>query len=349
MVYYYCQEIISILGYRRCCTCEVTYKQEGVFSLLEKYNRNKEMNQQIGAYMMKNLSEQMQLRFSDCGSFIEMLVDKEEKNGKSINANFCNNRFCPLCSWRRARKDALKIDVIMKYVKLEQDKQYIFLTLTAPNVKAENLKGEIDRYNLAFKKLMSGEKVRRMNRGYIRKLEITYNEKRNDYHPHFHILIAVEDWYFTDRTYISQEHWLKLWREAMSDWDIKIVFVNRVYDMKNGVKDEFGKKNGTAVQELAKYAAKDTDYQYSEMVFDMFYKALKGRQIITYNGLFKDAVKLYKDGMLDKYINEDTIEYYWRLFFRWGGHAYGEIKRFELTEDMKREIMGKKVMEVDVD
>ena len=31
-----------------------------------------------------------------------------------------------------------------------------------------------------------------MNVGYIRKLELTYNKDRNDYNPHYHLLICVK-------------------------------------------------------------------------------------------------------------------------------------------------------------
>lgn len=48
------------------------------------------------------------------------------------------------------------------------------------------------------------------------------------------------------------------------------------------------------ILEIAKYSSKDSDYLISDDVFDVMYKALKGRQVITYNGVFKEAAKLYK-------------------------------------------------------
>ena len=56
------------------------------------------------------------------------------------------------------------------------------------------------------------------------------------------------------------------------------------------------KKVGTRerVAEISKYSAKDSDYLITQDVFDVMYKALKGRQIITYNGVFKESTKLYK-------------------------------------------------------
>lgn len=80
---------------------------------------------------------------------------------------------------------------MMAYLKQEENKEFIFLTLTAPNVPAEELEDEIKDYNHSFKKLMERKEIKKIVKGYARKLEITYNEERDDYHPHFHVLIAV--------------------------------------------------------------------------------------------------------------------------------------------------------------
>lgn len=46
-----------------------------------------------------------------------------------------------------------------------------------------------------------------------------------------------------------------------------------------------------AVQEVAKYSAKDFELTESQEVFDTFYHAMKGRQLITFNGVFKEYKK----------------------------------------------------------
>src|SRR5699024_11385430 len=60
-----------------------------------------------------------------------------------------------------------------------------------PNVPADELNDEIKHYNQSFQRLMQRKEVKQIVKGYARKLEITYNEERDDYHPHFHVLIAV--------------------------------------------------------------------------------------------------------------------------------------------------------------
>src|SRR5699024_1148720 len=91
----------------------------------------------------------------------------------------------------------------------------IFLTLTAPNVPADELNDEIKHYNQSFQRLMQRKEVKQIVKGYARKLEITYNEERDDYNPHFHVLIAVNKSYFNQaKQYISRDWWLELWQQA---------------------------------------------------------------------------------------------------------------------------------------
>lgn len=83
--------------------------------------------------------------------------------------------------------------------------------LTTPNVSKEDLENEIKHYNQSFRRLSKRTKFKKAVKGYVRKLEITYNKNRDDYHPHFHVLIAINKSYFTDKDYyISQSEWLNL-------------------------------------------------------------------------------------------------------------------------------------------
>jgi len=289
------------------------------------YNTKKSKNQVVSFFTDKHLSPKSQKRLCECGDWIDFLVDREETKLKVQQANFCKNRFCPMCAWRLAHKDAMKIAVLMEYIEVEHDKAFIFVTLTAPNVKGEDLRDEITRYNKAFKNLTKRNEILRINQGYIRKLEITYNAERNDYHPHFHCIFAVNKSYFKSRDYVSQKRWLDLWRSVMGDDTITQVDVRRVKKDKDS-------------NEIAKYAAKDSDYTQSQEIFDVFYNALKGRQVLTFNGLFADANKKYKAGELDKYKTLDETEYVQLVLYRWGGTAYVEKRRREITEEEYKEL-----------
>ena len=80
----------------------------------------------------------------------------------------------------------------------KHEKEFIFLTLTTPNVLKNELENEIKHYNQSFRKLIKRKKVNSVIKGYVRKLEITYNKEWDDYNPHFHVLIAVNKSYFKD-------------------------------------------------------------------------------------------------------------------------------------------------------
>jgi len=295
---------------------------------LAKYSSKKPKNQEVVSKVVKHLSLSGQERFRDCANWIEFYSNREVGKLKVSRANFCKNRFCPMCAWQRAKKDALKISVLMRYIEQEYNKAFIFVTLTAPNVKAEDLRIEITRYNKAFIRLMQRKSFKAINKGYIRKLEITYNAERNDYHPHFHVIFAVNKSYFTDRTYIKQETWLNEWRDVMNDQSITQVDVRRVKQA----------ENGKEVNELAKYAAKDSDYTKNQEVFDAFYLALKGRQVLTFNGLFAEANKLFKADKLNDYLDIDETEYVYMILYRWGLKEYVEAERRELTEEERRKV-----------
>lgn len=273
----------------------------------------------------------------DCNTFLSFVVDKTLEKQKLYKSNSCKNRFCPMCAWRKARKDALGLSLMMQYIKQKEDKQFIFLTLTTPNVMSEYLENEIKTYNYAFQKMFKRKKVNSITKGYVRKLEVTYNAERDDYHPHFHVLIAVNCSYFTDkRYYMSQKEWLNLWRDVTGNPDITQVHVQRVKQ-----------NNQKELYEMAKYTGKDSDYLSNQKVFDTYYKSLKGKQVLVYSGLFKEARKKLKDGDLDYLKEIDPTEYVYQIFYMWNQKEYLASEIYDLTEQEKQEINHQMINEID--
>ena len=249
-----------------------------------------------------------------------------------------------MCSWRMACKDSLKISILMEHLRKEENKEFIFLTLTAPNVIGDKLDDEIKHYNKSFERLMKRKEVKNIVKGYIRKLEITYNsdvssKSYNTYHPHFHVVIAVNKTYFKKSDlYISQQRWLELWQEATGDSSITQVDVRK--SKSNNLKE---------VYELAKYSAKDSDYLISRPVFNVFYKALKGKQLIVFSGLFKDANTMYENGELDYYKVSDEIEYVYMMCYQWKQREYENTKIRELTPQEKKQFNKNLVDVIEID
>lgn len=322
--------------------------------ILEKYTPKKDLVRKLAEYAKGIFTPKTLERVKLCGDFMQHLTTFDMSAKRVHRSNSCGNRFCPICTWNKAKKDAIMISVTMQAIREEKDQEYIFLTLTAPNVESAELKTEIDRFNKAFHKLFKRRNVEKVINGYIRKLEVTYNKERfitedmyknakayfdkrglqvgdnnpnyDTYHPHFHVIMAVNKSYFTSRDYLNQSQWLDMWRECMDDMNITQVDIRKV---RSSEKSENG-----AILEVAKYSAKGDELYYSESVFEIFYKALKGRQLITFNGLFKEYVKKFKSGELDKYKKQDDTEYTHLLTSVWQKSKYENMLRELTLEEM---------------
>lgn len=316
--------------------------------LLKKYTPKKDLVRKLTEYAKGVFTEKTLERVKTCGDFVQHLTTKDLNAHRVHKSNSCGNRFCPICTWNKSKKDAIAISVTMEAIKQEEQQEFIFLTLTAPNVDGAELKDEIDRFNKAFKKLFDRRNVKKVINGYVRKLEVTYNKERfiteemyrnakgyfdrrelkvddnnpnyDTYHPHFHVIMAVNKSYFNQATqYISQSTWLEMWRECMNDPSITQVDIRKV---RSSEKSENG-----AILEVAKYSAKSNELYHSESVFETFYNALKGRQLITYNGLFKDYLKKFKAGELDKYKKKDENDYTHLMTSIWKKSKYENMLR----------------------
>lgn len=336
-------------------------------TILSKCTDKKLKNPKFSDYIKPFVSNTSIERINDCGSFLMFLGDMELENIKLHKSNFCGNRFCPMCSWRAALKDSLEISILMEHLRKEENKEFIFLTLTTPNVTKEELEPSIREYNRAFKKLMERKEIKTIAKGYTRKLEVTYQSQQfitkelwkrkksyyvgkglkigdeepnfNTYNPHFHVVIAVNKSYFKkSNLYITQERWLELWRSAMGDDRITQVDVRKA--KANDYKE---------IYEIAKYSAKDSDYLINRDVFKTFYTALKGKQLIVYGGLFKDAHKMYQNGELDVYKEIDEIEYTYMLYYNWHKNNYENSRIRDLTEEEKNKINKQLINDLDLE
>ena len=88
-------------------------------------------------------------------------------------------------------------------------------TLTIPNIPASLLNAAIDQMQNRFRQITDRmrKEASRAGRDYtaggIRKLEITYNQQRDDYHPHLHLIVDSEQ---TGNRLVDE--WLSRWPQA---------------------------------------------------------------------------------------------------------------------------------------
>lgn len=300
------------------------------------YREKKKNLRKVLALSENRVPTRMHELMMGCGSYLEFIatVDKEKK--KLVQAHFCKNRFCPLCAWRKARKDAMMLSIMMQAIAQEKQYEFLFMTLTTPNVKGNQLNEEINLFNQALSKLFRRKKVKAAIKGYVRKLEITYNKERDDYNPHFHLILAVNKSYFTNpRYYINQVEWLDLWRDVTGKTGVNPDGTDEITQL--DIRKVKGFQQEKAVLEVAKYSAKDFEMMENQAVFDTFYFAMKGRQLITFNGVFKDYKKKFESGALDRYKQKDENDYFWFLTASWmKNEAQYAIDYRALNEDEKR-------------
>ncbi|EDN8013355.1 replication protein [Listeria monocytogenes] len=345
--------------------------------ILDKYQPKKKQSLKTAEFMKSKLSEKGYELFKDCSTFNQFITTFDKENKKMVASNSCKNRFCPICTYRKARKDALMLLVIMTALQQEKKQEFLFLTLTTPNVKADELTSEINRFNKAFSKLFRRKKVQKSIKGYVRKLEITYdkhelvthemykkrkgyydrrgltvgsiNPNFDTYNPHFHVILSVPRHYFTVKDYyIPQQEWLDMWRDVTGLDGINEDGTDEITSLH--IKKVKGVNQSNAISEVAKYSAKDYEMLESSDVFDVFYKAMKGRQLITFNGFFKEYKKKFDNGELDKYIDKDMNEYVWKLLALWNP----EYKKYEqvydlMTEEEKLEFNNHKKTDIEVE
>lgn len=267
-------------------------------------------------------------RVSSCGTELEFAYEispdgEVSEKGKLHSANFCKDRLCPMCAWRRSYKIFGQVSRIMEH--LGDKYEYLFLTLTVPSVPAESLSDTISRLVKAWANLIRQKPFKTAVRGFFRALEVTRNNDPKSksyklYHPHFHVVLAVPKSYFASKLYVTHDEWLTMWRKAYKDDSITQVDIRKAKP-KNKAEAMTAEESATAlasaVAEIAKYAVKDTDYIHegNEALTDEIVQTLAGalarRRLTAYGGCFDDAYQKLKlddaeDGDL-VHINDDTI------------------------------------------
>ena len=229
-------------------------------------------------------------RVKNCGTLIDF-----NSSRKLVNANFCKNRLCPMCNWRRSMKLSMNVSKIVGH--LEKDYRFIFVTLTVPNVPADKLSETINKMQTAFTNLQKNNvNIRRSFKGYFRSLEVTFNSKMHTYHPHFHAIFAVKPEYFdkSNKYYVTRDYLLDCWRKEMNDPTIKFVRLQVCRDKKTGSATTNIK---SAIVEVAKYCVKSSDYLFrsyklTDEVVSTLSTVLANRRLVTMGGIFRKTAKL---------------------------------------------------------
>jgi plasmid rolling circle replication initiator protein Rep len=107
-----------------------------------------------------------------------------EQKGQEIKAHYCDTRICHICNRIRTAK------MMNGYMDQLHNRELQFVTLTLPNVNAANLRYTCSLLTQEMAKIIRvfGEKKKVKING-IRKLEVTYNNIEDTFHPHLHLVV----------------------------------------------------------------------------------------------------------------------------------------------------------------
>jgi plasmid rolling circle replication initiator protein Rep len=178
-----------------------------------------------------------------CSSLVVYEHYQSDTTGKERwmleHADFCMLRTCLVCNWRRSVRNRMKLEALVNYIFTENYKAHpkltdparlnnpLFLTLTIPSIKAENLKDAIKLLLSGWRTLTrNGKRSQLWSQGLVgfwRSIEITRNEETGLYHPHLHVFMLATNAYYSDPTqkrnhsklYMSSEHWAQKWTRCI--------------------------------------------------------------------------------------------------------------------------------------
>lgn len=277
-------------------------------------------------------------RVEYCGTEISFIGDKLH------SANLCRDRLCPMCGWRRSKKIFGQVSQIMD--EMGDKYAYIFVTYTIRNCSANKLNKTVNTLLEALYKLHRKSAIKRAFKGSFRALEITHDPNLPEtlsYHPHIHMIYAVNPSYFKNADYISREKLADLWSECL-----KIDYYPQVYMQRiKGDREKDTIRMKKAVAEVAKYTVKGADYlrgseeDIDEAVIALI-TALSSRRLCAFSGCFKETAKKLKLDDLDdgdlihtdqqEQIRSDVAQiiktYRWQI-----GYGYYLAEEREATND----------------
>lgn len=166
----------------------------------------------------------------------------EHQDGK-VSTRYCKTKWCLVCSRIKTAKLINQYrDNLTEWL---SDDEVYFITLTRLNVNSDELSDEVKAINKLLSQIAGTIKKRAQRKSgewqpfiAIRKTECTYNDRRQDYHPHLHIIVKGKQ---NAQTVIDE--WIKRNQATGKKVDAKAQDIRRVNEVSDAI-------------ELFKYATK---------------------------------------------------------------------------------------------
>lgn len=242
----------------------------------------------ISDSMVRSGLKKRALNISNCGTYLTFMETISNRK-KLFEANFCRDRMCPMCTWRKSLKQFGQTSKLMNHIKDREKVRYVFLTLTVKNCDSTGLSESLSSLINGFRLLLDRKLVKKVVLGCCRHIEVTFNANSKSssfktFHPHIHVILMVKPSYFT-QNYIKQSEWQTMWAQSVKVDYEPVVHIETVK------KSEQEK----AVAELSKYPIKMQNLlSISDSMSDIFDYAVEtlalnmvGVRLIEYYGAMR--------------------------------------------------------------
>jgi plasmid rolling circle replication initiator protein Rep len=165
---------------------------------------------------------------------------------------------------------------------------------------------------LAYKKMCLRKRFKDSVRGWCKVFEVTYNWQTREFHPHFHIMLAVDKNYFISENYIKQDEYCRLWQDCLK------VNYKPIVDVR--VFKESEKGRGKEIAEVAKYTIKSSHIMAN----------LTG--LSAYSQEIQDEVRTLTDKMTDEIVLRLDSALENRRLIEFGGAIKAKRKQLKLDD-----------------
>lgn len=297
-------------------------------SILLKYKKHKLQSYKVAEllgtdYTFNDLgADTLDSRYKaliNCGTQLEFTKNLE--GGKTVyhlkGANFCRQRCCPMCQFRRSEKMFAEVLRVVKH--LERRYRFIHLVLTIPNcTDGRELVEGIKLLYKGFSNLLAYKSVNGAFKGILRCLEVSYNYDNDTFHPHLHCLVAVNKSYFNDtKAYLSYDKLRALWSQsvfkAVGQLPYDFDFMAGCPELLQIHIGSINEGDVGGVAEVCKYCVKPLEFENetNDNIRDMqnkrilltLWHTLKGVRFVQKYGVIRDAfreLRIDDDNLIDE-------------------------------------------------
>lgn len=241
----------------------------------------------------------------DCGKFIEMKYCPDCGKSFVSSAMMCRDRLCPTCQWRLSIRRFAEMCCTLSYIEDLDEKNTAFWTVTLRNCPIDQLKFTIQRMNEAWHRVLSRKTFKHHVSGWARSLEVTYNPERNDFHPHFHIIVMTDGVLSEGEFYTVLR---KEWKESLRISYDPITDFEFIKDRQNRLDNDAFIH---AVSETYKYTMKSKSLLEMPLsAFKGYVNGIAGVRVASYGGKIKEARKLlgYDDNENEEEVSRSKCE-----------------------------------------